>query len=439
MIKIHLLNVIFFLSNFVCAQSGTRLIKITPNDRTENAQFGWTTGITNQYCIVGSPHVDEEINGKSIPDVGAAYIFKKQPDGKWIQHQQLKGDFSKHYNFFGNVVCINDQFAFVSATGDDNTTDLTDGSRKGAVYVYKKSPNGLFLLSQKIILTIRNNSDSFGKSMFVNDSILAIGAIGKTVNNVKLSGTVFIYKLSIKGIWELSATVPPPTHKGELFGSKICLTKNKLLITSDLPERTYVFEKNNDSSYIFLKELLPSVASDSRIGSAIAMNDDYIFVGTTGTFDKNGGNPTCDPISLAERQKQKRGAGAVYVFSNKTSEYVLLQRLVPLDQTADMYFGHAISLSGNKLIISAVGERLSSAECDKSAFFGSAYVFDLHKDRWSEKQKLISPIRSYWDKFAFSVSICSEYMIIGSRFDDEDFKEKNYKIDAGSAYILKLD
>lgn len=427
-----------FLSQTVLAQKESTLKKITPNDRSEGSQFGYRSDINNDYCIVASSYIDNEVNGTIIPDAGAAYIFKRQVNGDWILHQKLLADTPKHYDFFGSAVCMNDQFIFVSATGDDNTKDLTISSRKGAVYVYKKSKDGKFALAQKIILSNRNNIDSFGETMFVKDSLLAIGAFGRTVNNTKLSGTVFIYKLSKNGNWELSATVLPPMNNGEMFGSEICLTKNKLVIASAIPERAYVFERRNDSTYAFIKELLPNISNVSRVGSSIAMNDEFIFLGSTGKFYNNGGKPPCDSTGSLDRQKKLLGAGIVYVYSNKSGKYELLQSLTPLKPTADMYFGHDMSLSGNNLIISAIGERIPEVKCEESAFGGAAYLFELQGHKWIQKEKIVSPIRSHWDKFAYSVAICSDYLIIGSRFDAEDSNEQNYKAEAGSAYIMRL-
>lgn len=433
-----LLIISLFSSQTILAQNVSALKKITAKDRSEGSQFGWSSDIHNDYCIVGSPHIDMVLNGTKIPDAGAVYIFKRQVNGEWTQNQKLLSETTKHYDFFGHAVCMNDQFIFVSATGDDNSKDLTFSSRKGAVYVYKKSKEGIFGLTQKIILSNRYNIDSFGETIFVKDSLLAIGASGRTVNKTKLSGTVFIYKLLKNGNWELSATVLPPINKGEMFGSEICLTKNKLVIASGLPERAYIFERRNDSTYAFIKELLPNISNVSPIGSSITMNDEFIFLGSTGKLDHNGGRPTCDSTGLLNRQKKMLGAGTVYVYSNKSGKYELLQSLTPIKPTEDMYFGHDMSLSGNNLIISAIGERIPDVKCEESAFGGAAYLFELKDHKWIQKEKIISPIRTYWDKFAFSVAICSEYLIIGSRFDDEDSYEQNYKAEAGSAYILRL-
>lgn len=66
-----------------------------------NLSFGYSVDADGDYLIVGAP--DE--NGSTGPHEGAAYVFKKDADGKWTPVERIRGYFN---GSFGKDVAIKD-------------------------------------------------------------------------------------------------------------------------------------------------------------------------------------------------------------------------------------------------------------------------------------------------------------------------------------------
>jgi len=89
------------------------------------------------------------------------------------------------------------------------------------------------------------------------------------------------------------------------------------------------------------------------------------------------------------------------------------------------YFGSAVSVSGNYLIVGAYNDGINGFQT------GSAYVFRRDSMSWIEEQKLTAPGGNARDRFGFSVSISGDYAIVGA-----DGEEDN-GFDSGAAYVFR--
>lgn len=85
-------------------------------------------------------------------------------------------------------------------------------------------------------------------------------------------------------------------------------------------------------------------------------------------------------------------------------------------------FGTSVSIRGNYAIVGAWAD---------DHFSGSAYLFKWDGETWNSQVKLIASDRADNDDFGWSVSISTDYAIVGAYCDD--VKEYN----TGSAYIFQ--
>ena len=99
-----------------------------------------------------------------------------------------------------------------------------------------------------------------------------------------------------------------------------------------------------------------------------------------------------------------------------------LDKLLASDGAADNYFGRSVSVSGDYAIVGAYQDD------DNGPDSGSAYIFYFDGTSWSQQAKLLAADGAYLDRFGFSVSISSNYAIVGAYQDDDT---------DGSAYIFK--
>jgi hypothetical protein len=88
--------------------------------------------------------------------------------------------------------------------------------------------------------------------------------------------------------------------------------------------------------------------------------------------------------------------------------------------------------------VGAFGDALDVENLRDNRYAGAVYVFKQSKTGdWLETKKIVSPQRSIWDKFGFSVSVFDQTLIIGSRFEKENANEKFPLESAGAAYIYE--
>lgn len=124
-----------------------------------NGSFGYSVAISGNYIIVGAyaedsnqtmiTNNDGSASGdNSVSGAGAAYVFKRDASGNWLQDAYLKASNAGANDFFGYSVAISGSYIVVGAYGEDsNQTTITndDGSSStdnsisgaGAAYVFK--------------------------------------------------------------------------------------------------------------------------------------------------------------------------------------------------------------------------------------------------------------------------------------------------------------
>jgi len=109
------------------------------------------------------------------------------------------------------------------------------------------------------------------------------------------------------------------------------------------------------------------------------------------------------------------------------------QKLVASDRATFDFFGYSVSISSDYAIVGAYF---------KQSLSGSAYVFE--KDgggNWNQVQKLLSSdFNPFGDRFGYSVSINGDYAIVGAYADRDDAAGGGFPhSDAGSAFIFERD
>ncbi|MCD4829444.1 MAG: T9SS type A sorting domain-containing protein [Candidatus Cloacimonetes bacterium] len=88
------------------------------------------------------------------------------------------------------------------------------------------------------------------------------------------------------------------------------------------------------------------------------------------------------------------------------------------------YFGYSVSISSDYAIVGVRGDD------DNGEGSGSTYVFHRNETVWAQQAKLTADDGAAWDHFGCSVSISGDYAIVGAHWDDDDGEK------SGSAYIF---
>ena len=169
-----------------------------------------------------------------------------------------------------------------------------------------------------------------------------------------------------------------------------------------------------------------AVASDrqsgNQFGSAVAVSGNYAVVGAA---DISGGQVS-------------NSAQSAYVYERKsTGNWVQVQKLVAPDKEAGDNFGQSVSISGNYIIVGSPYHSKDANGGNVISGAGAAYIFERNASgTWTQVKKLVATDRSANDFFGHSVSISGNYAVVGSLYDDEDAIGSNTINDAGSAYFF---
>ncbi len=133
-------------------------------------------------------------------------------------------------------------------------------------------------------------------------------------------------------------------------------------------------------------------------------------------------------VAISANQDEPNGnsSGSVYLYELIDNLIGDEYKIFPEDGSYNDFFGKAIAMSDDYLIVSSVYD-------DENGYkSGSVYVFSFENGEWLQTQKIYPVDGSPYDRFGYSLDLNSNFLAIGAIFDDEEVD------DAGSVYIYKL-
>jgi alpha-tubulin suppressor-like RCC1 family protein len=121
-------------------------------------------------------------------------------------------------------------------------------------------------------------------------------------------------------------------------------------------------------------------------------------------------------------------AGSAYVFTRSGNTWTQQAKLTPSDATGNDRFGWSVSISGDTVVIGAVGSGYNTPSGQAS---GAAYVFVRSGSVWSQQAKLQAANVVPGELFGNSASISGDTIVIGTN------DQNPFVIDPGSAYVFR--
>jgi len=381
--------------------------KKTASDRAHNDAFGRSVAISGDYAIVGSPNKNAD-EGLDI-QTGAAYIFHRVGD-IWTQQAKLRASDGSSHDIFGTVVAISGDYAVVGAPEYEVGPDIN-----GAAYVFKR--DGATWTEQAILtVTPGDGSSGYGSSVAISGETIVVGA-WQIDSAGPSAGAAYVFQLTGDTWTEAAVLTASDGAENDAFGYAVAVHEDSILVGApfdpyDLTEGTkpgaaYVFHRAEGAWSEQAKLTASDGAALDRFGSAVAISSGHALVGSP--FDDDGADRT----------------GSAYVFSRNGSDWVEQAKLLASDAERWDIFGMAVALSGDTAI---VGSRLDDDLGDDS---GSAYVYRLLGDAWTEHEKLVATDGAAGDWFGYSVAVSDEFYLVGAPGDD------GVGFDSGASYFLR--
>jgi hypothetical protein len=169
----------------------------------------------------------------------------------------------------------------------------------------------------------------------------------------------------------------------------------------------YVYQRSGSGWTLSGKLLASDVAEGDQFGGSVSVDGEWAIIGAE-SVDLPG----------------KADAGAAYVFHLQSGVWTEYVKLIPLNASLSLGFGHSVSISGDSVIVA----RFGSTNLWNS---GSADVFHRDGAAWVHQATLAGSDMHELDQFGYSAAIYGDYAIVSSRLHD------HAGVDAtGGAYIF---
>ena len=258
------------------------------------------------------------------------------------------------------------------------------------------------MMETKLVPADAMTGDSFGYSVGVDDEIVVVGAYLDD-DLAQGSGAAYVFE-NVNGVW---------TEKMELhsmyggvydyFGQAVTADNNHIVVGShndgptpfSNPGSIYVFPDSSDSS-TFARFTGSDSGPYDRFGFSVAMDQDTIIVGAR-DYDSNSTSNN----------------GGAYIFTGSGTTWTEQAILTQSDAAYGDSFGHAVAISGDTAVISAVNDQGAGWRT------GSIYIFKNIGGNWVEQTKIEAFDKYMYDQFGYSVAISGNTILVGSPYDDD--------------------
>ncbi len=405
--------------------------------------FGHAVAIEGDLVVVGA-YLDDTFEA----DAGIVYVFDAATGGLLHTLGQPNPSRSDYFGvsvaISGNMIAVGARRADVGAIDD------------GAVYLFDANNGSLV---REIVNPTPENFDSFGRSVAISGNFVVIGADGDNTG-APGSGAAYVYAVDSG---ELVHTLLNPTPAFvDVFGYSVSISGNNVVVGAfraeeGAPDSGAAYLFNATTGGLLKTWPNPTPADLDAFGAATAVDGDTVVVGaywddTSGTdagaayvFDVVSGglahalpNPTLGSFNYFgyavavegnlvvvgapfEDVNNVTNVGQVFLFDAASGD--LLWTISNPQPAASDSFGLSVAISGNLVVVGAYRADIGATDS------GIAYVFDATTG--DLVSTLENPTPENHDYFGFDVAIWNGQVLVGAYRDDDDGA-----IDAGAAYLF---
>ncbi|MEP7343014.1 MAG: putative Ig domain-containing protein, partial [Acidobacteriota bacterium] len=366
--------------------------KLTANDGGTFDQFGNAVALDGDTLAVGAQWDDVGMNGNQ----GSAYIFTRNGT-VWTFQQKLTAIDGAAEDWFGNAVALSGNTVAVGAY----QAKIGANSLQGAVYVFTRS-GATWTQQQKLTANDGAASNLFGQAVALSGNTVAVGAYQAKIGTNGLQGAAYVFTRS-GTTWTFQQKLTANDGAlGDQFGWSVALNGDTgavgafgdTLGANSQQGSAYVFVRNGTTWAQQQKLTANDGAAQDRFGSAVALSGDTVVVGAN--QDKIGTNVN---------------QGSAYVFARSGTAWTQQQKLTAADGGADDRFGAAVALGGDTLVVGTLSNSLGL-----NSNPGSAYVF-TRIGSWFQQQKLTASDGASQDFFGGAVALSGDTVVVGAPGD----------------------
>jgi hypothetical protein len=267
----------------------------------------------------------------------------------------------------------------VALDGDYMAVGARDYNGTGAVFIFERDQAGVW--TQQVMLTASDTAagDEFGFSVALEGSTLMVGARKQGPDD---KGAVYVF-VNSGGIWSQQARLQPTLNNFAYFGRQIALDGSRVVIAASGIGAAYIYQRDTLGQWNY-EVKLPTTLFDTY---AVAIDGTRVAVSTL---------------------TEDNYAGAVYLYELVSGVWTETAHLTATGGIDYDYFGNALALDGNRLLIGAA----------LADFTGAVYSFELNAGVWTEQQTLGAGDGAPSNLFGSALALEGDVLMIGTPFDD---------------------
>ena len=439
--------------------------------------FGHSVALSGETLVVGAHGEDSNtfaVDGEETNNLaslsGAAFVFVRDVNGVWVKQAYLKSYNSEENDNFANSVSISGDTIVIGAWGEDSNSTIInsgkdDNSRvnSGAAYVFTRTGS---TWTQQAYLKAANadENDRFGYSVAISGDSIVVGArledsIATGINNINAidnsasnAGAAYVFTRT-GSIWTQQAYLKAPnTGAGDFFGTSVAISSDTIVVAASLEDSNGTgvnsingannSASNSGSAYVFVRTgntwsteaylKASNTGTGDQFGTAVAIANDTVVVGAVAEDSNATG------VNGTETNNSASFAGAAYVFARTGSTWSQQAYLKALATEALDFFGASVAISGETIVVGALGDTSSTLAADA----GAAIVFSRAAEVWSQDAYLQASNAEANDFLGTSVTISGNLIVAGADGEDSESmvinsgQSNNMASDSGAVYVF---
>ncbi len=266
---------------------------------------------------------------------------------------------------------------------------------------------------------------------FHADSTLYAATAGYLGRSITVTPTLLdsAATVSVNGIPTPSGTASAAISLNE-GGNIITVT-----VTNGTATKSYIIFALRQTVGTFAQQAYAKASNpeaDDKFGSSVALSGDTLAVGA---YQEDSSALGGESDNSADQ------SGAVYVFTRSGTTWTQQAFLKASNAEADDFFGTSVALSGDTLVVGAIGEASNGDELDNSADgAGAVYVFTRSGTAWTQQAYLKASSVVADDWFGYDVALSGDTLAVGARLEDSSAsggESDNSASSSGAAYVFE--
>ena len=284
---------------------------------------------------------------------GALYVFRRGPDGMWREAASMVPSDAHPDGSFGRVAATDGRTVVMS--------DWAAAESRGAVYVFEKQGD-TWRETARLSASDAEPNDWFGYALDVEGDRIVVSARNKARNR----GTVYTFARSGTGWQETARIMPPDTVPNIQFGTAVAIVGDRIVVgapgAAQFVGATYVYRQDNNA-WTLSETIAPPAGTQASgsFGWAFVEAGDELWISAPG-------------IEAGRIYRMTKSADGAWTHAAEITS----SDLQPGDG-----FGGAVAVNGNTAAVGAIFDDFQ---------FGSVLVFDGQNNGWAEVSRLASEI-----------------------------------------------